>query len=143
MALNPPYFFWVFFVFVFSSLFFWFLIEKLFLRIKKGILCIFLCLPLSLFSLLGPPPFSISLSLSLSLSLSCFFLSSFLSVSHFCIWFLICFVLRAFLFQDVILFLFFCLLSFLLNHNISFFALHLVFYCCCSLFLLLWSFVIF
>ena len=131
---KPSLFSFCFFV-VFAFLFFAFLIEKPVFTPKKGaFLCIFLCLPLFLFSLFGPPPFS----LSLSLSLSCSFLSSFLSVSHFCIWFLLfLFVLFAFLFQDVTLFLFFffffCLLScFVLNHKISFlFPLHLVFYCCC------------
>ena len=82
-----------------------------------------------LFSLFLASPFSLSLSLSLSLSIYIYiyiylslsllyFLSSFLfliSISGSC--FLFCFV--CFLFQDVILFLFFCLLSsFVLNQNI-------------------------
>ena len=80
----------------------------------------------------GLPPFHfLFLSFSLSLSLSCSFLSSFLSVSHFCIWFLLfLFVLFVFFFQVVLLFLFSacCLSCFALNHNLRFvFALHLVF----------------
>ena len=85
--------------------------------------------------------------LSLSLSLSCSFLVSFLSVFHFCLWFLLfLFVLFAFFFEVVLWFLLFCLLScFVLNHNISFvFALHLLpSFCSCFLFCLLWFFGIF
>ena len=79
-----------FFRFWFVSSFFAFsflvLIAKPVFTPKNLHFCVFFCVSLC-FSLafLGPPPFSISLSLSLS----CFFLSSFLSVSHFCIWFLI------------------------------------------------------
>ena len=85
----------------FFAFLFCFLIEKACFPPKRAFLCTFLCFPLFLFSLFGPPPFS----LSLSLSLSCSFLSSFLSVFHVCIWFLIfLFVLFAFLFQDFTLF---------------------------------------
>ena len=81
---------------------------------------------MSLFCLFWPPPFSLSLSLSLSIVM--IFLPSFLflrSVSCSCLLLLFC----LFLFQDVILFVFFCLFfCFVLNHNARFgFALHLVF----------------
>ena len=85
---------------------------------KKGhFWFLFECLPLFLFSLLGPPPFSISLSLSLS----CSSLSFFLSVSHFCIWFMLfLFVWFGFFVSSCsFVFLLFYLLScFVLNHNI-------------------------
>ena len=88
LALNPPYVFcfecFCFFFLAFLSLFL-FIEKPRFFPLKKGIfgfiLSVSLCFYLAFF---GPPPFS----LSLSLSLSCSFLSSFLSVSHFCIWFL-------------------------------------------------------
>ena len=95
---------------------------------KKGhFLFIFQCLPLFLFSLFCASPLS-SLSVSLS-PLVLFFLPSCFSfsLSGSCFFFLLCLL---FWFQDVLLFLFFCLLScVVLNHNISFlFALHLVFF---------------
>ena len=134
LALDPPYYFWCFCFALLSLL----LIEKnLFSPLKRAFLFIFLCLPLFLFSLCLASPFSLLfLCLSLSLSLS-FFPSSFLSVSHVNFWFLLfVFVLLVFLFQDVLLFLFSCLLCcFVLNHNITCFPLHLVlllffcFYC--------------
>ena len=135
LALNPPYFLFAFFCiffFAFLSLF------KKFNRQKKtvfppkeGILFIFQCLPLFLFSLFGASPL---FSLSLSLSLSCSFLSSFLPVFHFLFLVLafsfccVCFFVSRCSF--VFVFFFFCLLScVVLNHNISFlFALHLVFW---------------
>ena len=97
LALNPPYFLFVFFFVVCFFAFLSLLVieKKLFLPLKKAILCVcFLCLPLFLFSLFWASPvftfsFFVSLSLSLSLPLSCYFLSSFLSVSHFRIWFLL------------------------------------------------------
>ena len=86
-------------------------------------LCVSLCFSLALF---GPPPLSSFLFLW---SLSCSFISSFLPVSRFCFWFLLfLFVLFAFLFQDVILLLFFVLSCFVLSHDVWFiFALYLVF----------------
>ena len=134
MALNPPYFLFVFdfllvfvfFVVAFLSLFF--LIDKKTVsRPKRAFFVYFQCLPLFLFSIFGVSPLS---SLSLSLYVSCYFLSSFLPVFHFSFWFLLfLFVVFVFLFQDVLVFLFFCLLScVVLNHNSSFlFVLHLVF----------------
>ena len=84
---------------------------------KRAFLFIFLCLPLFLFSLLWPPPFPLSLCLSLLFFL--FFRPFFLfliSVSGSCF----CFCSVCLLFQDVLLFLFFCLLSCLvLDHNIQ------------------------
>ena len=139
LALNPPYFLFVLLLFFLFSLLFYFgfLIEKACVYPKKGMFVYFLCLPLFLFGIFGPPPFS----LSLSMSLSCLFLSSFLSVSHFCIWFLLfIFVLFDFCFKMLCCFYFFCLLScFVLNHNSSLcFPLHLVFYCfCCFVFVAL------
>ena len=134
LALNPPYFlfvcFWcLFFFFAFLSLFFVMDKNKPVFPLKKGTFCLFFSVSLC-FSLtfLGLPPLS---SLSLSLSLSCSFLSSFLPVFHFLFLVLVFFCCVCFfLFQDVLLFLLFCLLScVVLNHNISFiFALHLVFW---------------
>ena len=81
--LNPPSVFFVFFS-LFSFL--CFNRQTPVFPLKKGHFGLFifvsLCFSLAFF---GPPPFSISLSLSLS----CYFLSSFLSVSHFCISFLL------------------------------------------------------
>ena len=97
---------------------------------KNGhLLFIFQCLPLFLFSLFGASPLFFPFSFFVSLLFFSFFLPS-------CFLFSLCgscfflFVVFAFLFQDVLLFLFFCLLScVVLNHNISFlFALHLVFW---------------
>ena len=80
LALNPPYL--LFFVFFGLLLFLSFLclvIQKkpCFAPRKGHFLFIFECLPLSLLSFFGAPPFSISLSLSLSSSCPCFL--SFLS----------------------------------------------------------------
>ena len=111
LALNPPYFLFVFFVFVFFLAFlsvFAFARKNPCFPPKKGIFGFFLSVSLC-FSLasFGPPLFALSLSFSLSLSLSCSFLSSFLSVSHFAISLLFfLFVLFAFLFQDVTFLLF-------------------------------------
>ena len=105
---------------------------------KKEHFCVFFCVSLCfVFSLFfGLPLFhflslslSISLSLclfslSLSLSLSLSFFSFFLPVSHVCFWFLL------FVFVSCFKMLFcFCFSAccFVLNHNIRFFALHLVF----------------
>ena len=72
---------------------------------QKGIFvyffCVSLCFSLAFIELL---PFSISLSLSFS----CSFLASFLSVLHFCSWFLLFLFVFVSLFQDVLLFLFYC-----------------------------------
>ena len=116
---------------------------------KEHFCCSFFCVSLCFFlAFLGPPPFSLSLFfVSLSLSL-CSFLSSFLSVSHFCIWFLVFFFYVLFVFSFKLffcssVFLLFsacCLNSFVLNHNLRFvFALHLVF----SLLLFFFVFVAF
>ena len=120
-----PCFLFVFFCSLLSLFCFFFNRQKLFPP-KKGHFCcslfsVYLCLFLAF---LGPPPFS----LSLSWCLSCSFLSSFLSVSHFCILFLLfLFVLLVFFFQAVLLF-FFLLVVWFLNHNLRCaFALHLVF----------------
>ena len=108
LALNPPYFrFFCFFFFAFLSLLY--NRQKTCFPPKKGhFCCSFFCVSLCFFlAFLGPPPFS----LSLSWCLSCYFISSFLSVSHFCILFLL---FLFFFFQAVLQFLcffFFCLLS--------------------------------
>ena len=113
LALNPPYFLFVFLVFIFLLCFPFFVFfnrQKDSFPPKKGhFLFIFQCLPLFLFSLFVASPLS---SLSLSLSLSCSFLYSFLPVFHFLVLLLaFSFCCVCFLFQDVLLFLLFCLLS--------------------------------
>ena len=134
LALNPPYFL---FVFVFLFFLFFFLCFPFFVfkrqkncfPPKKGHFCLFFsvarCFSLAFF---GPPPF-FPFSFFVSLLFFSFFLPSCFSfsLSGSCFFFLLCLL---FLFQDVLLFLFFCLLScVVLNHNISFlFALHLVFW---------------
>ena len=131
LALNPPFFVFLFLLFVFLK------DRKNCFPPKKGhFCCSFFCVSLCFFlAFLGPPPFSLSLSLSLSFLL---FFSSFLSVFHFCIWFLffLFFLFCLFFIQVDLQFLFlffffydFCLLScFVLNHNLKFvFVLHLVF----------------
>ena len=119
----------LFFFFAFLSLFF--LIDKKpVFPLKKGTFCLFFSVSLC-FSLafLGLLPFLHFLFLCLSLLVFSFFLPSCFSfsLSGSCFFFLLCLL---FLFQDVLLFLLFCLLScVVLNHNISFmFALHLVFW---------------
>ena len=56
LALNPPYFLFVFFVFFFLGFSFLVLNRKALLPpLKRAFLCIFLCLPLFLFSLFWAP----------------------------------------------------------------------------------------
>ena len=109
-------------LFVFLCLFFVFLLcfpffasnRKTVFPLKKGIFTNFLCLSLFLFSLCLASPFFTFLFLCLSLGL--FFLPSCFSCKFLVLAF--CFCLVCFLLQDVLLFLFFCLLScFVLNHN--------------------------
>ena len=135
-SLGPKpslFFIFLFFFSLLSFLCFPFLVfnwKPLFSSPQKTVLLfIFLCFPLFLFSLFWASPFftfSFSLSLSLSLLFVSFFLASCFScqflVLAFCYWFV------CVLFQDVLLFLFFCLLScFVLNHNLRFaFILHLL-----------------
>ena len=111
LALNPPYFFLFFCCLCFP--FFVFNRKTLFSH-EKGHFCLFICVSLCFaLAFFGPPPSSLSLFVP---SLVLVFLPSFLfliSASGSC--FVFCFV--CFLFQAVLLFLFFCLLSFL-NHNI-------------------------
>ena len=122
--------FFFFFVFFFAFLSFFFNRQKTCFPPKKGhflfIFSVSLCFSLAFF---GPPPFLPFLSFFVSLLFFSFFLPSCFSfsLSGSCFFFLLCLL---FLFQDVLLFLFFCLLScVVLNHNISFlFALHLVFW---------------
>ena len=131
LALNPPYFLFVFCFCCYSLLFFFgFNRKRLFFTLRKGIFVYLSVSPfLSLLPFWASPFFTFSFFVSLLFFL--FFLSFLflISVSGSC--FLFFFYL--FLFQDVILFMFFCLLScFVLNQNIScVFPLHLVFYCCC------------
>ena len=88
------------------------LIEEPWFPPKKGhfLLFIFLCFPLSLFSLFLASPFlvfSFFVSLSLYLSLSCSYLSSLLPVSHVAFWFLP-FVIGLFAFSFKMLFCVYC-----------------------------------
>ena len=140
LALNPH--FCVFFFALLALL----LIEKaLFFPLNKGFLfifCVSLCFSLTFF--LASPfftlSFSVSLSLSLSLSFFSFFLPSCFSCQFLVLVFCFCFV--CFLLQDVVLFLFFFLLScFVLNHNIRFVLLCILFLVVVvSLCLLFWYF---
>ena len=129
--------FLLFVSFLLGLFFIWSLIGKPCFSPQKGNFCLFICVSLC-FSLVlfGPPPF---FPFSFFVSLSFFFCSCFLPVFHFCFWFLL-YLSVLFLFQDVILFLFFCLLScFVLNHHVWFLvALHLVLF-----FLLFLAFVAF
>ena len=140
LALNPPYFLFVFYWFLFFFIAFLFCFctrqTNLFSPKKGHFLFIFQCLPLFLFSLFGASPISFPFSFFVSLLLFSFFLPSCFSfsLSDSCFFFLLCLL---FLFQDVILFLLFCLLScVLLNHNISFFLLCILFSGCCFFVLL-------
>ena len=133
LALNPPYFLFIFFVFfAFLSLFHR---EKNLFSPKKGHFCCSLfCVSLCFFlAFLGPLFFSFSLFVSLVFF--SFFLPLCFSFLYLVLALSFCFVC---FFQAVLLFLFFCLLScFVLNHNLRFvFALHLVSCCCCCWFLL-------
>ena len=140
LALNPPYF--VVFCFVCVCVFFAFLsllfIESPCFPTEKGHFCLFFCVSLC-FSLAfcWPPPFSFSLSLSLS----CFFLSSFLPVSHVSFWFLL-FVLVLFAFCFKMFFCFCFSACCLVLSRIT--ILDLFLFCslfssrCFCLFLLLW-----
>ena len=120
--------FFLFFVFFFAFLYLFFqLTKKPVFPLKKDhflfIFSVSLCFSLAFF---GPPPFLPFLFLCLSR----LFLSSFLPVFHFlfsgsCFFFLLCLL---FLFQDVLLFLFFCLLSSIITFN--FFLLCLFSGCC-------------
>ena len=122
LALNPPYFLFVFLFLFFPCLPFCvsFHRKTLFPPPKKGILGFFLsvslCFSLAFF---GPPPlftFSLFVSLSLSLLLFSFFLPFCFSFLYPVLAVSFCFV--CFLFQDVTC-LFFSLLScFVLNQNI-------------------------
>ena len=113
LALNPPHCLSFCFFSLLSFLCFLNRQKTCFPPKKGHYCCSFFCVSLCLFlAFLGPPPFS----LSLSWCLSCSFLSSFLSVSHFCILFLIflfCFVCFSFklLFCFCFFLFFFCLLS--------------------------------
>ena len=133
-ALNSPLFvFFVFLVFAFLSLL---LTENPVFPLKRAFF-VYLCLPLFLFSLFWPPP----LSLSLYLSLSCYFLSSFLPVSHVSFWFcfliLFCLLLVSrFYFVFVILFRIIILDLFCIA---SCFIVVVVFcFCCCFFILSIW-----
>ena len=139
LALNSPYFSFCLFCFCF---FLAFLSLFLFHRKrpvsppskKEHFWFLFECLPLFIFSLFWASSFC-----TFSFFVSLLFFSFFLSVSHFCIWFLlVLFVFFAFLFK-MLLYLFYCLLScFVLSHNISFlFPLHLVFHFCFFVFVAL------
>ena len=123
LALNPPCFVFLWFFFAFPSLP---LIEKpVCFPLKRAVLFIF-CVSLYLsLAFFGLPLFrflflffSLSLALYFSLSLFIlFFLPSCFSCKFLVLAFCFCFV--CFLFQDVLLFWFFCLLSyFVLNHSI-------------------------
>ena len=153
LALNPPYFLFVFcfcfffcFAFFFAFLSLCFIDKKTCFPPKKGhFCCSFFCVSLCFFlAFLGPPPFS----LSLSWCLSCSFRSSFLSVYHFCILFLLFLFVLYFLSSCssvfVFFFFFFCLLSVFWIIILDLFLLCILFSCCCCfLFLLLSYFVIF
>ena len=101
----------LFFSFVFLS---FSLVEKPVFLLKKGILFIFLCLPLFLFSLLWAST-SFTFSLFIFLFFLSFFLPSCLSCQYLVLAFCFCFV--CFLFQDVLRFFLvvvaFCFVAFL------------------------------
>ena len=130
-SLGPKPSFYFFFYFLFCFFCFPFFVlnrkKKPVFAPKKGNFCLFICVSLC-FSLafLGLPLF-FPFSFFVSLLFFSFFLPSCFSFLFLVLAFSFCFV--CFLVQDVILFLFFCLLScFVLNHHVWFlFALHLVF----------------
>ena len=126
---------------VFFAFLSWFLIEKPVFSPQKGHFCCSLfCVSLCFFlAFLGPPHFS----LSLSLSLSCSFLSSFLPFCFSFLYLVLVFLFVCFYISSCFLFLFFCLSScFVLNHNLRFVLLCILFSRCCC-FLPLSYFVIF
>ena len=117
LSLNPPFIIFVFCLVLFFCFPFFVLNRKnLFWRLKRPFLFIYLCFPLFVFSLFGPPPFS-PFSFFVSLVFFSFFLLSCFSFLFLVLAFSFCFV--CFLVQDVILFFFICLLSwFVLNHHV-------------------------
>ena len=117
---KPSFYFFVF-LFVFCFCFPYFVLKRktLFLPLRKAIFVYFSVFPfVSLWPFWGLPFFPFRfLCLSLSLLFFSFFLPSCFSLLFLVLAFSFCFV--CFLVQDVILFLFFCLLScFVLNHHV-------------------------
>ena len=148
LALNPPYFLFVFLLFFSCFCFFVFLKnrKKLVFPLKRAfLLLILLCFPLFIFSLFGASSF-LTFSFLVSLLLFSCFLPFCFSFLYFVVASSFCFV--CFFFQVVLLVCFFffsaCCLVFFWIIILDLFLLCILFSCCwCFLFLLLSYFVIF